>query len=132
MDRYRRFMIIWILSATSLKTVFSGCSAACLSRKCPIQCGTCLLMGICSVCPSGYYGDLCNQRCPSGCMGWCDQHTGVCGDCPTDYTGSYCDKKCPTGCEGECNMFTEKCFARYYSFLLCLPLLVFNSLLRLI
>ena len=48
--------------------------------------------GLCmiSACGAGFYGQLCDKRCPAECAnGFCNKDTGIC--CFRDEKGPYCE-----------------------------------------
>ncbi|XP_078396918.1 N-acetylglucosamine-1-phosphodiester alpha-N-acetylglucosaminidase isoform X5 [Cetorhinus maximus] len=91
-----------------------------------LNCGpsNCTLHGICSeggclcdagwmgtncsdVCPNGFYGDGCSQKCHCINGGNCDHIHGTCS-CLPGYRGDFCEQECPMGwygwrCQKACN-----------------------------
>jgi hypothetical protein len=74
----------------------TGClsTSACVSQSCvlaPIS-GEAPYGANCGPCHVGAWGSLCEQLCPSRCVGGCDKLTGECrGGCARSYFGKNCE-----------------------------------------
>ncbi|TRY81802.1 hypothetical protein DNTS_023125 [Danionella cerebrum] len=94
------------------------CEEPCLRpSRCPPRCpcqngGICQGRGVC-LCPPGWMGAVCTERCPTGhfgsnclkeCLchngGRCDPEKGQC-QCDAGYTGERCNEECSVGTYGE-------------------------------
>jgi hypothetical protein len=105
-----------------LCTLLSGCQ----SPKCETKSAEVTPLGAdCGACLPGQWGWLCEQRCPSGCLGPCDKLTGAClGDCRDPLYGprcelslSNCQRAFPNGTCQHCERFDwgERCNESCYS-----------------
>ncbi|KAK1794660.1 hypothetical protein P4O66_001374 [Electrophorus voltai] len=117
--------------ATKVPT--ARCDTPCVrAGRCPPRCscqngGICQGKGVC-VCPPGWMGPVCTERCAEGWFGadcsWeclchngghCDPETGQCL-CAAGYTGERCNEECTVGrygvdCKGVCDCTNgARCF----------------------
>ncbi|XP_060603468.1 multiple epidermal growth factor-like domains protein 10 [Ruditapes philippinarum] len=79
-------------------------NSACL--PCQDKCAACSSPNECTECKSGLYGNLCHQKCSSGCKDdICDMNIGNCS-CKETHVGHYCNKCVPGkfghNCEFDC------------------------------
>ncbi|WAR16714.1 TENX-like protein [Mya arenaria] len=78
---------------------------------------------MCDQCVAGYFGNDCEQTCPSGCSDTCSQTDGSC-TCKFGWTGDKCDtcanKYFGKNCNETCNSNCKECTGKYEC-QLCLP-----------
>uniref|UniRef100_A0A8W8KI76 Receptor-type tyrosine-protein phosphatase T n=1 Tax=Magallana gigas TaxID=29159 RepID=A0A8W8KI76_MAGGI len=67
--------------------------------------------GICDVCPAGYFGKSCTQRCSEWCdsSNICDQITGQCQNCIAGRYGPNCLEQCRIQCVNSTCFSNQTC-----------------------
>ena len=67
--------------------------------------------GSCFDCTPGFYGQFCDNQCPSNCDNdLCDKHTGECHECIDGKWGNDCSNDCADGCvDGTCDQSNGYC-----------------------
>ncbi|XP_052690153.1 cell death abnormality protein 1-like [Crassostrea angulata] len=75
-------------------TYGKNCSLTCQN------CDDCNIVNGCGVCWDGFYGDLCNLKCPKQCRNYiCSRQSGDCVDgCKDGYGGTKCETACKDNC----------------------------------
>ncbi|XP_060565263.1 multiple epidermal growth factor-like domains protein 6 [Ruditapes philippinarum] len=91
------------------------CGKGCLNNTCKLISGECtckssnFIGSKCDACVGLWYGDECNNTCPSNC-GSCISDTECTWCVNTAYYGSYCQYRCSPGCdEGKCRKYDGYC-----------------------
>ncbi|XP_055999731.1 receptor-type tyrosine-protein phosphatase H-like isoform X3 [Ostrea edulis] len=78
--------------------------------KCRKECVPCSpITGVCNQCQGPFYGDFCQNQCPTNCLNaTCDQTSGTCESCIEGYYGKCCNHEITTVPFKETKVSTRK------------------------